>query len=281
MPSGSSSAYFVLVRQARHFRAGRRAHRQRPDRHRGRSPDRGAGSTTSSTSGTSTRTTPQDRPAAVLGSGRLRRPDHRRHRVPRARSGITGSTCWVWADIIAPALFTMQAIGRWGNFFNQELFGPPTNLPWGIAIDCAHRFSDHGTPIYPCAHSRRRRRSSSRCSLRVAVGRCGGLFLIWLSRRRPYRLRPGDQILIFFIWYPIVRFTLETLRTGNWSSAASRPPRSCRSLFGLGSFLLLLYRHRGREPGQCGWIAGGGGNGACRAGHDRPGRRRRSRRRRR
>jgi len=52
-----------------------------------------------------------------------------------------------WADIVAPGLFVMQAIARWGNFFNQELYGPPTNLPWGIAIDCAHRI-----PAYPGAH---------------------------------------------------------------------------------------------------------------------------------
>ena len=46
-----------------------------------------------------------------------------------------------WADIVAPALFVMQAIGRWGNYFNQELYGPPTTQPWGIAIDCAHRLA--------------------------------------------------------------------------------------------------------------------------------------------
>ncbi|HEY6012863.1 MAG TPA: prolipoprotein diacylglyceryl transferase family protein, partial [Candidatus Limnocylindrales bacterium] len=58
---------------------------------------------------------------------------------------------WAWADIVAVGIFVMQAVGRWGNFFNQELYGPPTSLPWGIAIDCAHRVSDHGTVIYPCA----------------------------------------------------------------------------------------------------------------------------------
>ena len=52
-----------------------------------------------------------------------------------------------WADIVAPALFVMQAIGRWGNYFNQELYGPPTTLPWGIPIDCAHRLQD----VYSCA----------------------------------------------------------------------------------------------------------------------------------
>lgn len=44
-----------------------------------------------------------------------------------------------WLDIIAPGLILAQAIGRWGNFFNQELYGYPTNLPWAIYIDPAHR----------------------------------------------------------------------------------------------------------------------------------------------
>ena len=43
------------------------------------------------------------------------------------------------ADAIAPGLFAMQFVGRWGNFFNQELYGPPTTLPWGIAIECDKR----------------------------------------------------------------------------------------------------------------------------------------------
>ena len=52
---------------------------------------------------------------------------------------------WRWADIVAPGVFVMQAVGRLGNFFNQELYGPPTTLPWGIAIDCEHRVAE-----YPC-----------------------------------------------------------------------------------------------------------------------------------
>ncbi len=44
-----------------------------------------------------------------------------------------------WTDIAAPGLALAQAIGRWGNFVNQELYGKPTNLPWGIYIDPAHR----------------------------------------------------------------------------------------------------------------------------------------------
>lgn len=46
---------------------------------------------------------------------------------------------WQLAGIIATGLPLAQAIGRWGNYFNQELFGRPTNLPWGIPIDAVHR----------------------------------------------------------------------------------------------------------------------------------------------
>ena len=87
----------------------------------------------------------QDHPAALFGSRRVRRP-------------ITGIVAlflytrwkklefWTWMDIAAPGVFVMQAVARWGNFFNQELYGPPTNLPWGIAIDCAHRVAEYACP---------------------------------------------------------------------------------------------------------------------------------------
>src|SRR4051812_30338248 len=57
-----------------------------------------------------------------------------------------------WADVIAPGLFVMQAIGRWGNFFNQALYGPPTTRPWGITIDQAHRVPPYTDLVaYPVA----------------------------------------------------------------------------------------------------------------------------------
>ena len=149
-------------------------------------------------------------------------------------------SAWRWADIVAPALFTMQAIGRWGNFFNQELYGPPTNLPWGIAIDCAHRVTAYQCLAYPEAttffHPLFLYESLS--------GVLGAAVLVWLSRRRPYPLRTGDQILIFFIWYPVVRFLLENLRTGNWVVGGIPTAQLMSLAFGLGALLLLLYRHR-------------------------------------
>jgi len=54
----------------------------------------------------------------------------------------------MWADIVAPGLALAQAIGRWGNFINQELYGAPTNLPWAVHIDPQYRlpgFQEQGT----------------------------------------------------------------------------------------------------------------------------------------
>ena len=50
---------------------------------------------------------------------------------------------WLFTSMIVPALALAQAIGRWGNYFNQELFGRPTNLPWGIPIEPANRILEH------------------------------------------------------------------------------------------------------------------------------------------
>ena len=127
----------------------------------------------------------------------------RRHRVSFGR----------WADIIAPGIFFMQFAGRLGNFFNQELFGPPTSLPWGIAIDCAHRL---GTP-YPCETFPLATTHFQPLFLYESLsGLLGAVVLVWLSSRpRPW-LRVGDFAAILFIWFGAVRFLVEFLRVGNW-----------------------------------------------------------------
>ncbi|HEY7524766.1 MAG TPA: prolipoprotein diacylglyceryl transferase [Candidatus Limnocylindrales bacterium] len=127
----------------------------------------------------------------------------RRHREP----------FWVWADIVAPGLFLMQAIGRWGNFFNQELYGPPTPLPWGIPIDCAHRVAEFACSAFPEATTR----FHPLFLYESLSGLLGMVTLIWIGTRFRDLVRAGDLLLGFFIWYSAVRFTLETLRSGNWT----------------------------------------------------------------
>ena len=106
----------------------------------------------------------------------------------------------------------MQAIARWGNYFNQELYGPPTTLPWGIPIDCAHRIAE-----YPCAQFPFETTRFQPLFLYESLsGVIGCLVLVWIGYHWRSRLRPGDLLLGFFIWYGIVRFALETLRHDNW-----------------------------------------------------------------
>ncbi len=150
-----------------------------------------------------------------------------------------------WVDIIAPALFVMQAIGRWGNYFNQELYGPPTSLPWGIPIDCAYRLQD----AYPCTSLPEATTRFHPLFLYESIsGILGAAFLIWLGFRFRSRLRPGDLLLVFFAWYGTTRFLLEFLRVDNWTFFGV-PVAQIISLtvilIGIGG---LLYRHRRGHP---------------------------------
>jgi phosphatidylglycerol:prolipoprotein diacylglycerol transferase len=151
-----------------------------------------------------------------------------------------------WMDVIAPGLFVMQAIGRWGNFFNQELYGPPTDLPWGIPIDCTHRVAPYAcppvgsTPIDATFHPLFLYESLS--------GLLGAMVLVWLGRRYSHRLRPGDLFLAFLIWYAAVRLVLETLRVGNWTFQ-DVPVASLISIaLIVGASAILVLRHRRPAP---------------------------------
>jgi phosphatidylglycerol:prolipoprotein diacylglycerol transferase len=155
---------------------------------------------------------------------------------------------WTWADIVAPGLFVMQAIGRWGNFFNQELYGPPTSLPWGIAIDCLHRVAPYGCPVGSDPTATLGEHFQPLFLYESMSGILGAAVLLWLSRRpRPW-LRRGDLVLIFFVWYAVVRFLLENLRTGNWRLDGIATAQLFSILFALGALVILIYRHRTIPP---------------------------------
>ena len=130
---------------------------------------------------------------------------------------------WRWGDIIVPSVLLAQAVGRWGNFMNQELYGPPTNLPWGIAIQCQYRVSEFHCPGWPGtgagapvdAHFIPLFFYESVLSL------IGVLVMLFLWRRFTARGRlliAGDIGLLYFVWYGVERSALETFRSGwNWT----------------------------------------------------------------
>lgn len=152
---------------------------------------------------------------------------------------------WRWADVIAPGLFVMQSIGRWGNFANQELYGPPTNLPWGIAIDCAHRVGDHGLSQWPCTDFPEATTFFQPLFLYESLsGVLGAVTLLWIARRYGRRMRPGDLWLMFIVWYSAVRFWLETFREGNWTFFGVPTAMLVASVAIVGALALLAWRHR-------------------------------------
>ena len=108
----------------------------------------------------------------------------------------------VLVDTVIPGVALAQAIGRWGNFFNQELYGKPTNLPWKIYIDAAHRIAGYENASY---YHPLFLYESLWNLLNMAL-------LLWLARRFEKWLKPGDIFYIYMIMYSIGRFCLEFLR---------------------------------------------------------------------
>ena len=111
-----------------------------------------------------------------------------------------------WFDIGAPAFLLGQAVGRWGNLFNHELFGPPTDLPWGIPIPEISRPAEYlaETHFHPLFLY-----ESLLSFIGVAV-------LLWVGRRFARRLQQGDILLLYFVWYSLERSALEIMRFDNW-----------------------------------------------------------------
>ena len=107
-----------------------------------------------------------------------------------------------WLDIGAPGVALGQAIGRWGNFFNQELYGAPTHLPWAIYIDPQHRMAGFADQAY--YHP---------LFLYESLWNLANMFLLlWLGRRLSNWLKKGDLFLIYVFNYAIARFSLDFLR---------------------------------------------------------------------
>ena len=152
----------------------------------------------------------------------------------------------VYLDGLGIGIPLGQAIGRWANFINQELYGPPTTLPFGLRIDPIHRIAPYNdltrfpesTRFHPLF-------------LYESVWNFIGFGLIfWISRRFEKQLRAGDLFLLYLIWYPLGRFCIEFIRTDSWFFAGT--PFNMVHLISAVTILvcivLLVLRHRNYHP---------------------------------
>lgn len=154
----------------------------------------------------------------------------------------TGIRFWTFADALAPGLLLAQAIGRFGNWFNQELFGLPTDVPWGLEIDYPNPAWPIGLPEDTLFHPT--------FLYEVLWNGLGVLVLLWVGAR--FRLQWGRLFALYLIWYSAGRIVWESIRidpsdiflgirTNVWAAIAG-------VVLGLVIFFLQKRRHPGYEP---------------------------------
>ena len=162
--------------------------------------------------------------------------------------GITGGFLSAWwlarrygidflriADCVAPAFLIAQGIGRLGNWWNQELYGYPTTLPWALQIDPAHRVG--GYEQYATFHPT--------FLYEMVWNFAGAGFLFWAERR--FRLGRGKLFACYIITYATGRFMVELLRIDPVDSyfglRVNSWPTLAAAIFGV-ILLLWLVKHR-------------------------------------
>ena len=145
----------------------------------------------------------------------------------------------VFADALAPGLLVAQGIGRLGNWFNQELFGGPTDLPWGLMIDDAHlpTGADPGTLFHPTF------------LYEMLWNFAAAALIVYLDRR--FRLGHGRVFWLYVMLYTAGRLWIELLRIDPAETVLGLRLNVWTSvLVGLGAliaFVVVGRRHPGRE----------------------------------
>ncbi len=148
---------------------------------------------------------------------------------------------------MAPCILLAQVVGRWGNFANQELYGPPTTLPWGIAIQCQYRVAQYACPAGSDPTATLGQHFIPLFFYESMLSLLGVLVMLWLWNHFTARGRlliAGDVGLLYFVWYGVERSLLELFRLG-WDWTFFGVPMA--QIVGLGAaaaaILAILIRH--------------------------------------
>lgn len=150
-----------------------------------------------------------------------------------------------WMDFAAPGLALGQSIGRWGNYINLELYGPPTDLPWGLTIPAEHRimpYTDLATyPLDTRFHPTFLYESLATLAL--------FLLLFLLGTKRYEQFKQSDLLAGYLIGYAIIRFFTEMLRPDAWEMGGLAAAQVFSLIFVTIGIAFLVVRHwlPGRE----------------------------------
>ena len=162
-----------------------------------------------------------------------------------------GIRFWSFADALAPAMLVAQSLGRFGNYFNHELFGLPTTLPWGLQIEATNAKFPPGVAAGTLFHP---------LFLYEVIWNLIGVVIILLVERK-LQLRWGRGFALYLIWYGLGRSWLEAIRIDPTSDGYLRIPANVWASFvavALGRLLFVIQTRRHPEPESSvirdGWI---------------------------
>lgn len=137
-----------------------------------------------------------------------------------------------WLDVLAPGVALAQGIGRWGNFFNQELYGLKTNVTWfpfAVKINNEYYLA---TFFYEFVWN--------------LLNMC---LLLWLPRKLGDKMKPGDNFLIYMMFYGVGRFLLEFIRIEYSPIAGININQTIMGIVVVASLVALIVRHlKKKEP---------------------------------
>ncbi len=151
----------------------------------------------------------------------------------------TGIRFWSFADALAPGLLLAQAMGRFGNWFNQELYGLPTDLPWGLEISYPNPAWPAGLPEGTLFHPT--------FLYEVIWNTLGVLVLLWAGNR--LRLQWGRLFALYLIWYSAGRIVWESIRIDPSEVILGLRTNVWAAVLGVVVGLVILFVQKRRHPG--------------------------------
>ena len=144
-----------------------------------------------------------------------------------------------FADALVPGLLAAQALGRWGNYFNNELFGAPTDLPWGLEISSFNPSYPLGLPEGLNFHP---------TFLYESLWSLLGVVILLLLEQR-FNLRWGRMFALYLMWYSFGRFFIEGIRLDPSDVVLGLRTNQMSALVGLLLGLALFMIQRARHTG--------------------------------
>lgn len=136
---------------------------------------------------------------------------------------LGGLAAWAWcrhkhyptallADCVAPGLLIAQAVGRLGNWFNQELYGAPTTLPWGLKLNMTGSAIGHAERCYDGQTCPTGTLFHPTFLYEMIWNLVGAALIIWIGHKAKERLNAGSLFAIYIMWYTLGRTWIEALR---------------------------------------------------------------------